>query len=130
MKTQARTHMMVEVSRNKTDHIYAFIILRAHFIYTYRIQITDYEDLCELIHIFESCSAYMWYNERVEKYKKLPKLYLSLCWIKGKITLPKLREPPSMLSDLVFMQEKFSEHFQKHIRSHNMMFSFTPSIFF
>lgn len=73
----------------------------------------------------ESCHAFMWYNERAEKQKRSAKLLFSLCCMKGKISLPKSKDPPSTLSELIFNQEPISKHFQEQIRSYNMMFSFT-----
>lgn len=72
-----------------------------------------------------SCSTYMWWDERSDKQRTTSKLNFSLCCMKGKLSLPKSRDPPSILSNFIFNQDPTSKHFQEQIRSYNMMFSFT-----
>lgn len=91
----------------------------------YKLEIVDYEDLGPQLYKCESCEASMWYNERIDKHKNSAKLEFSLCCMKGKVVLPKLRKAPVTLTDLLFRTDRRSKHFQEQIRSYNMMFSFT-----
>lgn len=66
----------------------------------------------------------MWIGENVEQSKStIPKF--SMCCLKGKVKLPRLRKPPQLLSDLLENKHAMSKKFIEQIRAYNMMFSFT-----
>lgn len=48
-----------------------------------------------------------------------------MCCANGKVQLPELKKPPATLLNLLSQSNIYSKHFQQHIRSYNMMFSFT-----
>nr|XP_009804789.1 PREDICTED: uncharacterized protein LOC104249954 [Nicotiana sylvestris] len=73
----------------------------------------------------EHCGAYFWYEERINKNHKAKKPEFSLCCNHGKILLPKPKEPPTILKQLLFGSGPKSNHFRDNIRSYNSMFSFT-----
>lgn len=74
----------------------------------------------------EYCHAYMWYQERINKYKHSAIPKYQLCCGRGKIQLPLLDEPPAVLQHLLFDNDSLeSKNFQQHIRVYNMMFAFT-----
>ncbi|KAL7139442.1 hypothetical protein ABFS83_09G051100 [Erythranthe nasuta] len=73
---------------------------------------TEYDDLGDQSYECQSCGAMMWYGERIDKKK-------------AKVELPNLIEAPDPLKILLFGTDRRSKHFQEHIPSYNMMFSFT-----
>jgi hypothetical protein len=75
--------------------------------------------------ICQKCGAKVWYGERTEKHfaAVLPKV--SLCCMKGKISLSYMLEPPPLIRNLFLGFDPCSAHFLSNIRSYNNMFSFT-----
>lgn len=67
----------------------------------------------------------MWYEERLEKHRNSENPKFSMCCLQGKVSLDKLLDPPPIIRDLFLNNDRKSKHFLKHIRSFNMMFSFT-----
>lgn len=67
----------------------------------------------------------MWYNERLKKdvNEYIPKF--GMCCLQGKVKLPILEEPPTLLRSLLDGTHPKSRHFLTNIRCYNMMFSFT-----
>lgn len=74
----------------------------------------------------EFCNSNMWYNERTRSGRHSPFPKFSLCCGKGKIQLPFLKEPPTLLQHLLLAKNAAdAKNFQQHIRMYNMMFAFT-----
>jgi hypothetical protein len=75
--------------------------------------------------VYQDCGALVWYGERTENFQKalLPKV--SICCMKGKISIPLLIEPPRLLQNLFNRVDPRSSAFISNIRSYNNMFSFT-----
>jgi hypothetical protein len=71
------------------------------------------------------CGALIWYEERSEKSKGKYVLKISICCKKGKVTLPCIKEPPTLLRNLFNGVHPKSSNFLTNIRSYNNMFSFT-----
>jgi hypothetical protein len=89
------------------------------------ILITGYMDIGDQSFMCEECGANMWSLERAEKRETNNAPTFSLCCRKGNIALPKIQEPPRLLSSLLHGQDIRSKHFMERIRGYNMMFSFT-----
>ncbi|KAL7111175.1 hypothetical protein ACP275_05G071400 [Erythranthe tilingii] len=85
----------------------------------------DYEDLGDQTYESPFCGAMMWYGERTDKHRQTSMPKFVLCCMSGKVQLPKIRDAPHTLNNLVFGTDRRSKHFQEHVRSYNMMFSFT-----
>ena len=87
---------------------------------------SDYFDIDDPMWNCQHCGAMMWYDERIEKEKKRTVPKFSMCCLQGKIYLPPPEEEtPQILKDLFLKHDSKSKLFLKHIRSFNMMFSFT-----
>ncbi|KAI5414722.1 hypothetical protein KIW84_040260 [Lathyrus oleraceus] len=72
------------------------------------------------------CRAIMWYQERVNKNQHAANPKFSLYYGNGKVELPLLKQPPELLSRLLFDEDSIaSRKFQQQIRMYNMMFAFT-----
>jgi hypothetical protein len=71
------------------------------------------------------CGAKVWFGERSEKNLVLAAPNISLCCMKGKITLPFMIDPPDLLKNLFSGIDPRSNHFLSNIRSYNNMFAFT-----
>lgn len=84
-----------------------------------------YEDAGDPVYTCGSCGALMWYEERAIKSRKHAVPTFSLCCMKGKVELPMLQPPPELLQNLLTNRDPRSKHFWQHIRTYNMMFSFT-----
>ena len=67
----------------------------------------------------------VWYEERVEKTKTSNKTDFSLCCQKGKVQLPLLQQPPTLLQNFLNGFDDGSIIFLQNIRIYNSMFSFT-----
>ncbi|XP_056848336.1 uncharacterized protein LOC130511115 [Raphanus sativus] len=67
----------------------------------------------------------MWYGERLNKRRNAKNPTFSLCCMQGQVQLPLLKEPPSVLKQLIEGDDSESKHFQKNMRPYNMIFSFT-----
>jgi hypothetical protein len=77
--------------------------------------------------ICKYCNAMFWYNERNKKgtYKNKEPTY-SNCCKNGIIKIPKYKEPPTFLQNLLQNKDHpVSKHFFEKIRQYNSMFSFT-----
>uniref|UniRef100_A0A0D3A952 ATP-dependent DNA helicase n=1 Tax=Brassica oleracea var. oleracea TaxID=109376 RepID=A0A0D3A952_BRAOL len=68
------------------------------------------------------CGAIMWYGERLNKRRNAKNPTFSLCCMQGQVKLPLLKEPPTVLKNLLQGDDPRSRHFQKHIRPYNMVF--------
>lgn len=75
----------------------------------------------------EFCHALLWFNERAKKCQtRMIGKNFSICCLRGKVVLPKLREPPSAMKFLFFdKMSPYFKNFQDYIRQYNNMFSFT-----
>ncbi|XP_012833846.1 PREDICTED: uncharacterized protein LOC105954712 [Erythranthe guttata] len=85
---------------------------------------TDYEDLGDQTYECPFCGSMMWYGERIDKHRQTSRPKFGLCCMSGKVQLPKIRDAPPTLNNLVFGTDRRSKHFQENVRSYNMMFSF------
>ena len=87
---------------------------------------TDYIDEGDPVHMCEYCSALLWYNERIERYKDRDGLQFAPCCSNGKIKVPLLKKPPPLFRSLFFNKNtNDSRNFLSNIRAYNNMFSFT-----
>lgn len=84
----------------------------------------DYDDLGDPVYQCQFCKAYFWIDERRHGSTILSPKY-SLCCQNGKVRLPRLERPPTLLGDLLWGNHAKSKHFQQNIRSYNSMFAFT-----
>ncbi|KAM3374544.1 hypothetical protein P3S68_013258 [Capsicum galapagoense] len=85
----------------------------------------DYWDIGDPIFECVHCGGYFWYEEKINKKLKSKRPEFSLCCLHGKINLPKIKEPPPILRQLLFGSGTKSNQFKDNIRSYNSMFSFT-----
>ncbi|XP_071697343.1 uncharacterized protein [Rutidosis leptorrhynchoides] len=72
-----------------------------------------------------TCNATMWYEERTNKAKKSKTPTFSLCCQSGKVLLPKHKEAPSPLKNLLDYNDPTTSKFREQIRIYNSMFCFT-----
>ncbi|XP_056857211.1 LOW QUALITY PROTEIN: uncharacterized protein LOC130506557 [Raphanus sativus] len=85
----------------------------------------EYTDEGDPIYTCTHCGAIMWYGERLNKRRNAKIPTFSLCCMQGQVQLPKLKEPPTVLKNLMEGEDAESRHFQKNMRAYNMIFSFT-----
>lgn len=71
------------------------------------------------------CGAMFWYEERIRKSLHDPSPNFSLCCMSGKIILPLVGKPPTLLWNLINGLDHRSKHFIENIRTYNSMFAFT-----
>lgn len=83
-----------------------------------------YLDIGDPTCICEYCGAMLWLEERARR-DRVTNPKFSLCCMQGKVQLPKLKDPPRVLLNLLRNLDVKSKHFQDNIRLYNMMFSFT-----
>lgn len=83
-----------------------------------------YYDDGDPIYVCDKCKAYMWFGERLGK-PSARKAVFSVCCGQGKVVLPLLKSPPKTLLALLYNDDDRRANFRDHIRSYNMMFSFT-----
>ncbi|XP_071739204.1 uncharacterized protein [Rutidosis leptorrhynchoides] len=76
-------------------------------------------------HKCRNCDATMWYEERNNKPKHTRNPSFSMCCQSGKVLLPKLNEPPTLLKNLLDYNDPTGAKFREQIRIYNSMFSFT-----
>jgi hypothetical protein len=74
--------------------------------------------------VCEKCGALAWIGE-IDKASKSAAQGISICCMKGKVTIPHLKKAPTLLWNLINGYDERSAHFLKHIRSYNNMFAFT-----
>jgi hypothetical protein len=67
----------------------------------------------------------IWNNEQVKKDPGNMAIKVPMCCKKGKITLPYMQEPPTLLRSLFNGIHPKSSHFLTNVRSYNNLFSFT-----
>ncbi|GJY10516.1 ATP-dependent DNA helicase PIF1-like protein [Tanacetum coccineum] len=72
-----------------------------------------------------NCNAYMWYKERNNKGNRAVNPTFSLCCQEGKLLLPKLKETPSPLAQLLDYTAPETSKLREQIRVCNGMFCFT-----
>jgi hypothetical protein len=85
----------------------------------------EYLDIGDMVICCNKCGARIWYEERAEKSRGKSVLKISLCCKKGKVTIPFMEEPPSLIRNLFNGVHPKSSNFLFNIRSYNNMFSFT-----
>jgi hypothetical protein len=67
----------------------------------------------------------VWFGERAEKHQASSSPKISMCCMKGKITIPYMLEPPVLIRNLFMGLDRRSSHFLSNVRSYNNMFAFT-----
>jgi hypothetical protein len=87
--------------------------------------IIAYADIGDPDTVCLECGAMVWYGERAEKYLSTPFPKISMCCMKGKITIPNMLEPPPLIQNLFMGLDPRSSHFLSNVRSYNNMFAFT-----
>ncbi|XP_071738942.1 uncharacterized protein [Rutidosis leptorrhynchoides] len=85
----------------------------------------EYRDIGDPVFICNECEAKLWKSEAQRGNKALRKKVYSLCCLNGKVELPKLKQPPQLLIQLLKGDSKISKNFIENVRRYNMMFSFT-----
>jgi hypothetical protein len=77
--------------------------------------------------VCQYCNVMFWYNERNKKgTKKNEEPIYTNCCKNGTIKIPKYREPPRFLLNLLPNKDQpVSKHFFEKIRQYNSLFSFT-----
>jgi len=87
---------------------------------------TVYGDIGDPVWEYPKCGALMWYQDRKSKSRNTSVPKFQLCCRAGKVQLPLLDQPPSLLQNFLFQNAtKASKNFQSNIRTYNAMFSFT-----
>ena len=74
------------------------------------------------------CDAIFWFNKRnkYETERNKQEVVYSNCCKTGKIKIPKFKEPPTYLKNLLNPKgDKICRHFLQKIRQYNSMFAFT-----
>ncbi|XP_045823935.1 uncharacterized protein LOC123916509 [Trifolium pratense] len=90
-----------------------------------RAECEEYLDIGNMNVECQKCGAMVWYGERAQKFYAVNFLKISLCCMKGNITLPPLIEPPVLIRNLFAGLDRRSSNFMLNLRSYNNMFSFT-----
>jgi hypothetical protein len=85
----------------------------------------DYLDIGDMDYECHHCRAMVWLLERSKKHIGSTETIVSLCCMKGNVTIPNMRQPPPLLRSLFGGSHRKSSHFLENIRSYNNMFSFT-----
>jgi len=85
----------------------------------------EYLDFGDIDTVCSKCGAMVWYLERAEKHIDTCTPKVSLCCMKGNVTLPYMIEPPTLIRNLFSGVDSRSSHFISNIRSYNNMFAFT-----
>lgn len=114
-------------------HLFKFIYLKKVLIYNciYKLLKTHFKKFAEILDLGDPtsicfyCNALMWHDEKTGKIKSSGQAAFSLCCLKGKVTLPYLRNPPSLLLDLWTDKDPRAKNFKENIRAYNSMFAFT-----
>lgn len=84
-----------------------------------------YMDVGDMNTVCQKCNAIVWVRERSHSDSTTLSRDVSMCCMKGKITLPYMIEPPPFLRQLFNGLHLRSVHFLANIRSYNNLFSFT-----
>ncbi|KAK9683396.1 hypothetical protein RND81_10G137800 [Saponaria officinalis] len=84
-----------------------------------------YSDIGDPNYTCTKYGALMWYGERHRLNTKPIVPYFTLCCKDGVVELPLLKNPPSLLHELLMRRHPKSKHFIETIRAYNNMFSFT-----
>ncbi|XP_074267178.1 uncharacterized protein LOC141590483 [Silene latifolia] len=117
-----RTSVLQSLARNINDTVQDVEDVETEAV---EVHHPDYWDIGDPTYECGYCEAQMWYEERARKDRSSSDPEFSICCMKGKVQLPKLRDPPPLLWELLSNKHPLSKHFIDNIRSYNMMFSFT-----
>ncbi|KAF7821239.1 uncharacterized protein G2W53_026694 [Senna tora] len=90
-----------------------------------RTPVHEYVDIGLSTYECEHYGAIFWYEERINKSRNTKKPKFSLCCLQGKVQLPKRRDPPKILENLLVNNDSRSKQFRRRIRTYNNMFAFT-----
>jgi len=74
--------------------------------------------------VCQKCTTIVWFEERTWKYYSPLSPDVSMCCMKGKVTLPYMIEPPPLLRSLFGGVHPRSNNFFVNIVSYNKLFSF------
>ncbi|KAF7810668.1 putative PIF1 DNA helicase/replication protein A1-like protein [Senna tora] len=85
----------------------------------------EYMDIGLPTHEYEHCGALFWYEEYVNKSRQIRKPKFSMCYLQGKVQLPKRQNPLEILEKLLVNNDARSKHFKRRIQTYNNMFAFT-----
>jgi hypothetical protein len=85
----------------------------------------EYSDIGDNDTVCRSCGAMVWYGERAERHVSSLSPNISMCCMKGNITIPYMAEPPVLIRNLFMGLDSRSSHFLSNARSYNNMFAFT-----
>ncbi|XP_076960289.1 uncharacterized protein LOC143636628 [Bidens hawaiensis] len=85
----------------------------------------DYKDHGDQSVICSACQAKLWKDESRRGNEKVGNKVYSMCCAKGKVQLPKWKEPSDNYKRLFLSSDDKSKFFLKNIRRYNSMFSFT-----
>ncbi|KAF7812798.1 putative PIF1 DNA helicase/replication protein A1-like protein [Senna tora] len=118
---QTYIHIQPENFQNKRPRTQKIRIVRTEAL----AKTQEYRDISLPTYECEYCGAIMWYEERVNKAKKLVHPKFSLCFMQGKVQLPDVKKPPKLLFDLFTKKDRRSVNFMKEIKNYNHMFVFT-----
>ena len=70
------------------------------------------------------CDALLWHDEKIKNTPSSNPEF-GLCCSRGKVQLPRLKQPPRLLRDLLENRHIKSHNYIENICSYNMMFVFT-----
>ncbi|XP_045829948.1 uncharacterized protein LOC123921446 isoform X3 [Trifolium pratense] len=85
----------------------------------------EYSDIGDMNVVCPKCDALVWDLEKLKKNSHTSAFEVSLCCMRGKVTIPLMIEPPLLLKNLFNGVDARSRHFISNIRSYNNMFAFT-----
>jgi hypothetical protein len=86
---------------------------------------SGYHDLGDMNVVCSKCSAMVWSGETVGNNSAVNILEVSICCMKGNITLPYMSQPPTLIKHLFSGIDPRSTNFISNLRTYNNMFSFT-----
>ncbi|GJR71920.1 hypothetical protein Tco_0084285 [Tanacetum coccineum] len=91
-------------------------------------RMTQYADSGDATYTCAHCQAKYWYGERTVRRSSITNPRFSTCCNEGKVVLPFLFHPPSLLTELMdYNVGEWSKLFQKKLKLLNSMFSFTST---
>lgn len=82
-------------------------------------------DVGDMTTVCKSCGALVWFGERSSKGDTYVSPDVSICCMKGNVSLSLMETPPQLPLDLFASVDPRSRNFLSHLRLYNNMFSFT-----
>ena len=106
-------HACDTIGRRIIDILMAYDCICCYMFIEFYLLCPDYYDLGDTMIECRHCKTLMWYQERMDKHKHAENPKYKLCCGNGKVELPFLKYPPSLLSHFLFDQDsKDSKNFQ------------------